>query len=205
MRSVLMLAAVLRLAPATALAQGPWGNVKSWTGTMTIEATDLDKSETGSSKMTYRATGEFTIVDDMLPDGSHMQWPMPSVETLSDPKQAESANARWQSRVVASYDAKGLDEQGGPWSVTCTADNKQASLVGVTINPTAPTYVMEVEAPQAVFRCTGATHSAPNGRLRQVHFRLSGPRGEPGPVSGTETFTVETSKITVTYRMAPSK
>jgi hypothetical protein len=202
--SGLTLAAVLALAPGIAVAQGSWGKVKSWTGNVTIEATDVDKGEMGSSTMTYKATGDFTISDDMLPDGSHMQWPMPGVETLSDPKRAETAYDRWQTHVVASYERSGVNEIGKPFSVKCTADNRQASKVGVTINPTEPTYVFEVSPPEAKFKCSGP-EAPPNGRLRQANFRLTAPRKAPGPHSGTKTFTAGTSTITVTYNMGPSR
>jgi hypothetical protein len=204
--SGLTLVAALTLAQGIAGAQGSWGKVKSWTGTVTIEATDSQKGGGSSTTMTYKATGPFTISDDMLPDGSHMQWPMPSAEAMAaDPKLAETAYERWQSQVVASYDANGLDESGKPYTIKCRADNRQASRVGVTINPSQPTYVFEVSPPEAKFKCEGPGGSTPNGHLRQANFRLTGPRKEPGPVSGTQTFTVGTSTIKVTFNMAPSR
>jgi hypothetical protein len=201
----LTLAAALTLAQGIAVAQGSWGKVKSWTGTVTIEATDSQKGENSSSTMTYKATGGFTITDDMLPDGSHMQWPMPGVETLSDPKRAETAYDRWQSQVVASYEANGIGETGKPFTVKCSADNRQAARVGVTINPSEPTYVFEVSPPEAKFKCSTPDGSPPNGRLRQSNFRLTGPRNAPGPVSGTKSFTVGTTTIKVTFNMSPSR
>jgi hypothetical protein len=207
--SGLALAAVLTLAPGIAVAQGSWGNVKSWKGTVTVEATDVQKREgaalTLSATMTYKATGEFTISDDMLPDGSHMQWPMPSVEAMSDPKRAETVYDRWQSQVVASYEANGLDESRNPFTVRCTADNQQPAKVGVTVQPTEPKYFFEVSPPKAQFKCSGESGRFPNGRLPQASFRLTGTRKEPGPVSGTQTFTVGTATIKVTYNMSPSK
>src|SRR5688500_16985649 len=143
--SVLMVAAVAFIA-SRADAQGPWGNVKTWTGTVTIEAVDSRKGQGSSSLMSYKATGNFTISDDMLPDGSHMQWPMPSVEAMSDPKQATSAYERWQARVVATYEDKGVGESGQPFTVTCAADNRTAPAFGVTINTTAPSYVVNVSS-----------------------------------------------------------
>ena len=203
--SLLTLTAALTLAQGIAVAQGLWGNVKSWTGTVTIEANDAEKVEGSSSTMTYKATGDFKITDDMMPEGSHMQWPMPSVQTLTDPKKAETAYDRWQAHVVASYERNAVDEQGKPFTVKCTADNQKASRVGVTINPTGPTYVFEVDAPDAQFKCTGPPGSTPNGKLRQTHFRLTGPRKAPGPHGDTKTFTVGTTNIKVTYKMAPSR
>jgi hypothetical protein len=203
--SGLTLVVALTLAQGIAVAQGSWGNVKSWTGSVTIEATDSRKGEGVTSRMTYKATGDFKISDDMLPDGSHMQWPMPGVEALSDPKQAETAYDRWQAHVVASYEANGLNESGKPFTVTCAADNRQASRVGLTIHPTEPTYVFEVSPPEAKFKCSGPNGPTPNGRLQQANFKLTGPRKAPGPISDTKTFTAGTSTIKVTYNMAPSR
>lgn len=202
--SGLSLAAVLTLATGIAVAQGAWGNVKSWTGTVTIEATDAGKGPWGTSTMTYRATGDFKISDDMMPDGAHMQWPMPGVEAMSDPKQAETVYDRWNARVVASYEARGVDESGNPFTVKCTADNAELSRVGVTIHPTEPTYVFEVTAPPAQFKCN-TTNRNPNANLRQVSYRLTAPRKAPGPVTNTKTFTVGTGTVKVTYNMAPSR
>ena len=203
--SGLTLGMALTLVQGIAVAQGPWGNVKSWTGSVTIEATDSRKGAGVTSSLTYRATGDFKISDDMLPDGAHMQWPMPGVEAMSDPKQAETAYDRWQTRVVANYEANGIDESGKPFTVTCAADNRQASRVGLTIHPTEPTYVFEASPPEAKFKCTGPNGPTPNGRLQQANFRLTGPRKAPGPISDTKTFTVGTSTIKVTYNIAPSK
>lgn len=203
--SGLTLAAALTLAQGIAVAQGSWGNVKSWTGSVTIEATESQKGEWGTSTTTYKATGDFTISDDMLPDGSHMQWPMPSVEALTDPKRAETVYDRWQTRVVASYDANRINERGEPFTIKCAADNQQASRVGVTIHPTEPTYVFEVSPPQAKFKCSGPSGMTPDGRLQQANLKLTAPRKAPGPISGTKTFTVGTSTIKVTFNMAPSR
>lgn len=203
--SGLTLAAALTLAPGIAVAQGSWGNVRAWTGSVTIEATDTRKGEGVTSKMTYKATGDFKITDDMMPAGSHMQWPMPSVEAMSDPKQAETVYDRWQAHVVASYEANGINESGSPFTVKCTADNRKASRLGLTIHPTEPTYVFEVTPPEAKFQCSGPSGPTPNGRLQQANFRLTGPRKAPGPISDTKTFTVGTSTIKVTYNVAPSK
>ena len=202
--SVLMVAAAVTLARGVD-AQSPWGNVKSWTGTVTIEAVDTRSVPGVSATMKYKATGAFTIADDMMPDGSHMQWPMPSVETMADPKLAASAYERWQAEIVATYEAKGVDEMGAPFSISCTADNKKGSTIGLTINPVAPTYIFQVTAPVAIFKCSGTTAAASPPRLRQVSFQLTGDRGAPGPVSGTKTFKDDTSTITVSYRMAPTK
>lgn len=205
--SGLALAAVLTLARGIAVAQGSWGNVKTWKGTVTVEATDAQQRKgvgTASSTMTYKATGEFTITDEMLPDGSHMQWPMPGVETMSDPKRAETAYDRWQSHVVASYEANGFDEAGAPYTVKCTADNRQPARVGVTIHPAEPTYFFDVSPPPAQFKCSDPSR-APNGRLAQDDFQLTAPRKAAGPVNGSQTFKVGTSTVKVTYSMTPSR
>ncbi len=202
--SVLMVAGAVTLAHG-AQAQGPWGNVKSWTGSVTIEATDTRKGEGTLSTMNYKATGNFIIADDMMPDGSHMMWPMPGEAAMSDPKKLAASQEAWQSHVVAGYEAKGVGESGGAFTVTCSADNKQGSQIGVVINPTEPTYVLSVSAPAADFKCTGATGGPGPTRLQQSTFKLTGARGAPGKVSGTQTFTSGTETIKVSYEMSPSK
>src|SRR5687767_5809388 len=177
--SFLMVAALVALTRGVE-AQGPWGNVKSWTGSVTIEVVDSRKGEAMSSEMKYTATGGFTISDDMLPDGSHVMWPMPGAEAMSDPQKMAAATDAWQSHVVATFQATVPNESGGaPATVTCSADNKAASQVALTINPP-----VSIQPPT---------------------FKLTGARGAPGAVSGTQTFTVGTSIIKVTYNMAPSK
>lgn len=124
---------------------------------------------------------------------------------LEVPKLAETAYDRWQARAVASYEANGINESGKPFTVTCSADNRQAARVGLTIHPTKPTCVFEVPPPEAKFKCSGPNGPTPDGRLQQASFKLTGPRKAPGPISDTKTFTVGTSTIKVTYNMAPSK
>jgi hypothetical protein len=192
-----MVAAVLMLGQGVASAQGAWGSVKSWTGTMTIEATDTRKQGAFSSKMIYKATGDFTISDDALPDGSHVMWPMPSTQANSE---------RWQARVVATYEAKGVGEMGDPFSVACAADNRKASQVGVMVDPTAPKYVLSVTAPEAIYKCSGYKEGwTPNVHLPKTAFQITGPRGAPGPVSGSKVFTELTMTINVSFTMAPSR
>ena len=182
----LMVAAALTLGQGMAAAQGAWGSVKSWSGTVTIEATD--------KRLNYKATGDFTISDDVLPDGSHVMWPMP----------ASAASEHWRARVVASYEAKTVSESGDPIVVSCKADNQKASRVGVTIDPRAPKYVFSVSAPEAIYKCSG-NGPKPNSRLPQTDFQVTGPRGAPGQVSGTEVFTVGMTTIKVSFTMAPSR
>ena len=204
--SFLMVGALVALTRGVE-AQGPWGNVKSWTGSVTIEVVDIRKGEAMSSEMKYRATGGFTISDDMLPDGSHVMWPMPGAEAMSDPQKMAAATDAWLSHVVATFHATVPNESGGaPATVTCAADNKAATQVGVVINPTEPTYVVQVTAPKPLFKCTDPTHGiSPPVSIQPPTFKLTGTRGAPGAVSGTQTFTVGTSVIKVTYNMAPSK
>ena len=205
--SGLMLIAALTLHSVGMLAQGPWGNVKSWTGTITIEATDTVKNQFGVATLTYKATGPFTAADEMMPDGSHMQWPMPGVETLSDPNKAKTAYDVWQARVVATYNFKGVDEMGKPTTLSCSADHQAPSRAGVTVNPTADEYVFVVTAPEADFTCSDKTkkRNLSTGPLRKSSLRLTGPRGAPGQVNNTKDFTIETTTAKVTFNMAPAK
>jgi hypothetical protein len=198
----------LTVAQPSAYAQvGPWGNVKAWTGSLTIEATATGKGPTGSwgSTMTYKATGPFTISDNAMPDGAHMRWPMLGAEDVSDPQKVASASTRWQSRVTGHFEAKGVDEAMRPFSVTCDADHQQLAKVEVSINATEPTFFLWVTAPAAQFKCRGPAGSPTPGGLPQADFELTGPRGTPGPVSGTKTFTVASTTIKVSFDMAPAK
>lgn len=203
MRTCLMtVVATLTLAGGPAVAQD-WSNVKSWTGTVKIEASETKKQANFSSTMTYRATGDFTISDDALPAGSHVQWPFPNPEKLTDPNALQAAYERWQSHVVASYEAKGVDENGEAFAVTCAADNRQTSRIGVASGPMAPNYVVNVSAPDASFKCSGRGPT-PDKHLPQRDFELNGPKA-PGPVTVTKVFNVLTTNIKIAVAMAPSR
>lgn len=202
----LTVAALLTLVPATAAAQGPWGRVKAWTGSVTVEATENRKFPNYTSTLTYKATGEFTASDDALGDGDHVMWPMANPELASDPDKYAATMTPWRARVVASYEATGKDLEGNPFSVRCTADNQKAASVGVMA--TGEDYVFSVSPPDAVFTCTNTgTGSGPtaNGRVHQAALQLGGPQGQPGPVNGTKTFTVGEKIIKVSFAMKPVK
>lgn len=201
-----ILATALTLTWSTALAQDPWADVKSWSGTVTIEATDKRTGEAATATLTYTATGAFTIVDEAMPDGAHMQWPMPGPETLSDPAQAAAAFERWQARVVARFEFRGTNEMGEPLTTTCAADSRVRSGVGVAIDPTNDEYVFSVTPPSPEFTCEQSSAAVGStGFLLRSAFSLRGPRGEPGQVSNTQTFTIETTTVTVSFTMTPTK
>lgn len=202
----LTVVALLTLVHGAASAQSPWGSVKGWTGSVTVEATETRKFATYSSTMTYTATGEFTASDDVMGDGDHVMWPMPNPELASDPAKYAAAQTPWQARVAASYEASGKDLEGNPFSTRCTADNQKASVVGVITSGTD--YVFSVSVPDAVFKCaTTGSGSGPtaSGRVHQATLQLRGPQGRPGPVTGTKTFTVGDMVIKVSFTMKPVK
>ena len=205
--SLLLFAAALLLAQDMAGAQDPWGTVRTWTGTATVEAIESQRADTSSLTLTYKATGDFTISDDALPDGDHMQWPMPNPEAMTDPAKFAAAYEAWQAHVTASYEAKGVDEMGNPFTVKCAADETKAASVGVAVQPGSPDYLFSVSAPAATFKCddTSRGPGAAQRRWQQAPFRLTGSRGAPGPVSGTKTFTIDTTTIKVSYKMAPKR
>ena len=203
----LALLTVLGLTDASSLAaQGAWGKVRAWAGTVTIEITQQEKTETSSWVFTYRATGDFRISDDALPDGDHMQWPMPNPEAMTDPAKVQAAYKPWQARAVATYEFKGVDEAGQAVTARCTADELQASSLGVISDPAAPKFILQVTAPHPKYSCTGEwAQMVTVPRPQQAAYSLGGPRGEPGPVTGTQTFTEGARRSTVTYKFAPAK
>lgn len=205
--SGLTLAAILMLTQGIAAGQS-WDAVKSWSGTATIEATEIVKKDSFSSKLTYKATGDFKISDDMLPEGPYMQWPRPSVEVLTDPNRSQTAYKGWKSHVVAAYEASGVDEMGSPYTVKCTADHVQLEAFGVFALSGQSTYEVHVTAPRAQFQCPGREGSAPRGEIQQAPFKLTEPRKPPGPQTGSKTFTAgpgDATTVKVTYNMAPSR
>jgi hypothetical protein len=202
MRPALILAAALLLAQNAVMAQFEWANVKAWKGTVTIEMTDDRSKAPAVWKLTYKATGEVLLTDDMMPEGSHMQWPMPSVEAMTDPARREHVYDTWQSRVTAKLDSKGLDEMGAPYAYSCTADNKIPEKVGLAVSPSDTKYVLTVSLPDAKYTCTGP-HGSPPAGLPQEAFQLKGERKAPGPISGSQTFTVVSATIKITYNLAP--
>ncbi len=156
MRALSLLPALaLVVAPGPLLAQGPWGNVPAWTGTITIEATDSGAARGGRWKLTYKATGPVTLADHMMPEGAHMMWPMAGAEDLADPKKVEAMQKPWQARVTARYEDKGVDETGHPYSQSCVADTTVASPAGLTIDPSKPTYLFQITPPRVTFACSG--------------------------------------------------
>jgi hypothetical protein len=207
--SILTLAAALSMVPSFARAQGPgpWGNVKSWTGSVTIEATQSVKREDGfTSTMSYKATGPVTLTDGALGDGDHVQWPMPNPESLADPAKAGSAFTPWKAHITGTYQAKGVDEGGKPFAITCSADGAELARVFMAINPMDDTYTFQVNAPPIQFKCSKPDGPHPTFNLPQAAFELrGGPRGQPHPVSGEKTFTTGNATIKVSYSMAPAK
>jgi hypothetical protein len=203
MRARLFAASALA-ATSAALAQEPWMNVRSWSGTVTVEVTDTRKNESYSSKTTFRAAGPFTISDDMLPAGNHVQWPMPGVEVLSDPAKAQTAWDTWQAHLTGTHETKGADESGKPFSGTCTADEGKASKVSLAIDPTSAGYVFHVSVPQADFTCPPRI-PPPGAYLQQVEFDLKGEHRTPGRLSGSKIFPAANGTVKVSYEMAPSK
>src|SRR5690606_22216665 len=201
---VLTIAVLLTLAPGPAAAQGPWGRVKAWTGSVTVEATENHKFPTYTSTTTYQATGEFTASDDALGDGDHVMWPMVNPELASDPAKYAASQTPWQARVAASYEAAGKDLEGNAFSTKCTADNQKAASVGIIA--TGEDYVFSVTLPEAVFKCTTTgSGPTPNGRFHQATLQFGGPQGQPGPVTGTKTFTIGAKVIKVSFTMKPVK
>lgn len=201
---LLMVAAALLLVQDLAGAQDPWSSVKTWAGSVTVDATGSQKGEGYSWKLTYKATGNFAATDDMLPDGNHVQWPMPSVETMTDPNKVATAYDTWQAQVTARLEAQWADEMGQSHSKSCAAEYVKPARVGVLIQPMAPTYAVSVTAPEMNFTCTGDDGGpGPGTYLQQPPFNVPGQRGAPGPVSGTKTFNVEPYTVTVSYKMAP--
>jgi hypothetical protein len=194
----------LMLAPAPLAAQGPWGTVKTWNGTITIEATETVPQEDGLyHKMTYQATGSFSITDDMMPDGYHMQWPMVNPE--HPPADREAAYKRWQVHVVGGTEARYVDDRGTKFTVTCQGEKSEAMLVGLTVNPSNDEFVLQFAAPRVSLTCTGGEGGAAESFLRQENFSLTGQRGTPGTKTGSQTFTVDPMTIKVTYSLSPAR
>jgi hypothetical protein len=200
MRRLLIIALALAHAPLSA--QGPWGTVKTWTGTVTIEATE---TTTGPGdlyhKMTYKATGSFTITDDMMPDEYHMQWPMLSAE--NPPADPEAAYKRWQAHVVGGTEGRYADERGTKVNRTCRGEKTEAMRLGLTIDPTKDNFVLQFQAPRVALTCTGG--SSAQGSLRKESLQIIGQRGNPGTKTGTETITVDAMTIKVSYSFAPAR
>ncbi len=204
---MLTLAVLVTLVHDAAAAQGPWGRVKAWTGSVTVEATENRKFPNYTSTTSYKATGEFTASDDALGDGDHVMWPMANPELASDPAKYAASQTPWQARVAASFEAAGKDMEGNAFSTKCTADNQKAASVGIMASGDSE-YMFSVTLPEAVFKCTttgSGSGPTPNGRFHQATLQLGGPQGQPGPVTGTKTFTIGEKVIKVSFTMKPVK
>ncbi len=196
------------LASSVAIAQDAWNDVKSWSGTVTIEGTDARSSSIGiySQKTTYKATGKFTITDSMMPDGMHMMWPTGGAEEMADPKLALAASLGWQAQVEASLEGtREVSSTGTMAAYQCSVKTLHPSSVGLTAQFGAPTYALNISLPRPEFQCTGSTTEALPIDLGQTEFKFTGPRGKVGPISGTKTFTTESGTIKVAFTLAPAR
>jgi hypothetical protein len=194
----------LTFTSVTAYAQAPWGKVQSWTGTATIEATDAGTVGAGPWKLTYRATGPFTIADDRMRAGNYMMWPSPAIAVMSDPAKMKAATQTWKARIVATYETAAEDETGRRFTISCTADNQVDAKVGVMSNGVSA-YTFTATPPEPEFKCTGRPGYRPFLRGFQQAVSVAGKQGEPGEVTNTGTTKVNTASFTLTFKMAPTK
>ena len=181
----------------------PYVNVKSWSGTVTAEATDASAFGDVKSVATYTATGDVTLVDDSTPNPPHAVWPQPSAADLTDPKKAENAYKVWRAHVTYKLHKTGVGVSGDKVDETCTGEGDEPGLVQIMMMPSQ--YSLSVEPP--VLRnvqCTGTSVLPVSGAFLLSRVKIDGNVGGPkDPISGTSNQSMGDVKGSITYKLTP--
>ena len=203
LRNLLLGITVAAVSAAVLLAQGmPYGTVKSWTGTMTIEGKETKTGET----LTFSATGNFTISDDLMPAGARSSWPMPNpAATGGDPQKMAAAFQRWAAHVVVHHQVQGKDELGQPIQFSCNGDETHQAKVSFIATPGAPNSILEIESPKMErAACTGSEKGTHQYALPQTSYSLQIPFVSPAAtLSGTKDFPGPMA-VKITYKLTPT-
>ena len=175
-------------------------NVKTWTGTVSVEAAG---NPARILDLSYSATGNLTITDEMSTDPQAIhRVAVPSPAETADPKRAANAFKRWPAHVVFASHTTGIDDLGNKVDFTCQADQTTLSLVQLMITPMqAPS--LRIQTPVANATCTGSRVSPVNWSPNELTIDIMLPAAR-GPLKGTKTFALGDAKATVTYQLTPS-
>ena len=210
MKALLLLVMIVLGSAVAGLAQNfaPWGDVKSWTGTLAIELVTTDENASGQRvSTTYAATGALTLVDEMMPAGGHQQWPVPGMAEMTDPARVADAQKKWPAHIVVTHTVKGVDELGQRVDIRCAADITRPVQVHLVAIPwPAPTYQISIEPPNVdSMTCTGTDTRPQSYGVPKRVIELRQPLGAAAPIGGTSTFVEGPTRITVTYALSPVK
>jgi hypothetical protein len=179
--------------------------VKTWTGTVSIDAVEKTPVGNNSSTVTYSATGSVTLTDNLSadPDAVHSTWPFPTPAELADPKRAPDAFKRWPAHVVLSSVTTGVDELGQKVNVQCKGDQTVPALVQLSITPMSTNYLVRIESPVVSATCSGTSVLPMQWSPGELKVELPIPPAK-GVLSGTKTLTLNTRSATVTFKLTPS-
>jgi hypothetical protein len=197
----LLLSAAL---PANAQDMFPYGKVRAWTGTITVEVVE----KTSEYVLTYKASGKAALVDEMYPDGGHYQWPAPGAANLSDPKAAEDAYRCWLADASLKRHVRYKDEVSSA-DYECDWKASRKAKVLLVAGMGMKEYKLALDLPfPAKLTCTGMRDGADYSqeedfRLKPPSVEVTGPIKPGASISGTKEMTEGEAKIKVTYSLAP--
>jgi hypothetical protein len=199
--------------PACGQNKFPYGHVKSWSGELTIEISE--KSD--ESAMTYKATGKLELTDEMMPDGSHFQWPQVNVanilakpqKTMMDSKAIEDANKRWPA-TISYQKVVNFKDAVSSANYTCSANLTQPTAVQLVAGMGMPEFKLIAEILKLdKVHCVGTRDGARYDVYEEFRppktaaTTVTGPIKTAGPISGTKELTENGQKIRFTYSLIP--
>jgi hypothetical protein len=142
---------------ATAQSVYPFGEVRAWSGTLTVEGHGDSESRLPS----YIATGNFTLTDEMMPEGNHWQWPFPQTAGLTDPQAIEDAYRKWNAKVTYRAQVKFKDAVSQA-NYSCTAEETHPARFQFIAGMGMPYFMMSVELPKLDrVHCAGTVDNEP--------------------------------------------
>ena len=181
-------------------------SVKTWSGNIAIDATEVSSAGEVTTTSTYNAKGAVTLTDNLSsdPEAVHSVWPFPTPAELADPKRAPDAFKRWTAQVTYASRATGKDELAQRVDAQCQGSGNSTALVQLTISPMSTNYSVRIEPPAVAAKCAGtSTLDTSNTPTQQLLVELPLPSAK-GPLTGTKTLTSGGLKATVSFTLTPS-
>lgn len=205
---VAALAVIANCATLTISAQGgPFGNVKTFTGTVIVDASMTSREGDITRTAKLRAEGQVTIADDNFPDGMHFQWPMPNPAALM--KGDVNAARGW--RVHLTYSSSVIEPRlsalAPGQNVTCSATEDLRGTVGLAAPMGAGKFMLGITPPDPQrVHCAGTADGNPVNTTepRALGIQLGLEGKAPGPINGSQDVTAGDWRAHVTYNLAPA-
>ncbi len=188
---------------------GPYGNVKTFTGTVIVDASMTSREGGLIRTSQFRAEGPVTIADENFPDGMHFQWPSPNPAALA--KGDVNAARGW--RVHLTYSSSETEPRLSALApgrkLTCSAVEDLRGTVGLTAPMGMGKFMLGITPPDPQrVHCTGmldgnVVNTTEPQPLQGVQFNIEGKA--PGPITGSQDVVVGDWRAHVTYNLAPAQ